>query len=211
MNNNINTAALKGKVTSGLKKLREDTYEFELSIKRFSGVYDKIKVIFDKNDFEYETIDRIDIGNFLGINGCFMSYNKWNPVEQRYSLHIRVFAKEIVELPAEEYLNDIHVEGILTKNPIARKTPLKGIDIVDAMVHNIYEGNHSFAPIVVWGDTTQHIKNSKKGDFAIVKGRFQSREYQKQYGDGTVENKTAYEIAAYYVEIIEIHPNANIF
>lgn len=212
MTNCINNVSLKGKVSSGLKKLNYgNLYEFELSIKRFSGVCDTVNVMFDKDEFEYETIDKIDVGNFLSINGYVSTYNSWNPVENKKNLMVKVRATQIDEAPAESYLNHVHVEGTLTKDPILRQTPQKNIDIIDTVIHNVFNDNHNFVPIIAWDKGTSYLKNAKKGDFAIIKGRFQSRAYYKHFEDGSTVSKTAYEVSAYYVETIDIHPNANIF
>lgn len=55
------------------------------------------------------------------------------------------------------------------------------------------------------GRNARYSRRLKVGDNIRIWGRIQSRDYQKKYDDGTVENKTAYEVSVTKMEI----PNIN--
>jgi single-stranded DNA-binding protein len=56
-------------------------------------------------------------------------------------------------------------------------------------------GKSDYIPCITWGRTARFASHLQVGDHAQVQGRFQSRAYQKQLADGTILNKTAYEVS----------------
>ena len=71
-----------------------------------------------------------------------------------------------------------------------------GREIADLMlaVNRAY-GKSDYIPCITWGRTARFASHLKVGDKVTLLGRFQSRAYQKQLADGTVLNKTAYEVS----------------
>ena len=89
----------------------------------------------------------------------------------------------------------MQLTGALCKPPSYRTTPF-GREIADLMlaVNRAY-GKSDYIPCITWGRTARFASHLKVGDKVTLLGRFQSRAYQKQLADGTVLNKTAYEVS----------------
>ena len=56
-------------------------------------------------------------------------------------------------------------------------------------------GKSDYIPCIAWGRTARFASGLNVGDHVQLQGRFQSRVYQKQLPDGTVQERTAYEVS----------------
>lgn len=167
----------------------EKFYEYLVSVERLSGSYDIIPVIIS----EKIITDNLKVGNEVSIVGQFRSYNKIE--EDRSHLMLSVFARDIVEPDYSQNSNQITLRGFVCKTPIYRMTPFKR-EICDIMlaVNRAY-GKSDYIPVITWGRNAKYCSNFKVGEKIEVKGRIQSREYQKKLPDGTIENRVAYEVS----------------
>lgn len=202
--NNKNALVLVGDVTKEPTQIyASNYYEFELSIKRHSGAFDVIRVLYNSGLISPETVNSIKIGQKACVTGrVIVYYDKHKSIVR--AMADQIVVGELGDYP--EYLNEVYFEGFVSQDPICRTTP-KGRQIADIVVSTMYNEHVSYVPCIVWGAGTKIAKKSKHHDFATVSGRFQSREYNKELEDGTIEVRTAYEISAFDLDIVDIHPS----
>jgi primosomal replication protein N len=194
MENVINTLHLSGKVIGtpvvGHEAFGEKFYYLTLGVPRLSGAEDQLPVTLSERLLDGAALKE---GDVLSIEGQVRSYNKI--IEGAGRLLITAFAQKIVSADERENPNQIQLTGTLCKAPAYRTTPF-GREIADMMlaVNRAY-GKSDYIPCITWGRTARFASHLKVGDKVTLLGRFQSRAYQKQLADGTVLNKTAYEVS----------------
>ena len=168
----------------------EKFYYATLSVPRLSGAEDLLPITISERLMEGV---QLDVGSPLCFEGQLRSYNK--VVEGAGRLLITGFAQRLLDPDTEENPNQVQLTGALCKLPSYRTTPF-GREICDLMlaVNRAY-GKSDYIPCITWGRTARFASHLKVGDKVTLLGRFQSRAYQKQLADGTVLNKTAYEVS----------------
>lgn len=168
----------------------EKFYYATLSVPRLSGAEDLLPVTISERLMEG---NHLDVGSPLCFEGQLRSYNK--VIEGSGRLLITGFAQRLLDPDTEENPNQVQLTGALCKPPSYRTTPF-GREIADLMlaVNRAY-GKSDYIPCITWGRTARFASHLKVGDKVTLLGRFQSRAYQKQLADGTVLNKTAYEVS----------------
>ena len=213
-----NYLTLVGKVT-GEKKFSheiygEKFYSFNLSIPRLSGNSDIIPITISERLITDEMLTE---GNKLLIKGQFRSYNSYE--NERNKLIVTVFAKDVEELKEneeqeendivkkDETTNEVVLIGFVCKKPIYRQTPF-GREIADILlaVNRAYNKS-DYIPSIAWGRNARFCQNLATGTEVKIVGRVQSRNYEKKYEDGTVENKVAYEVSVGSLEVIKEEDN----
>ena len=117
-------------------------------------------------------------------------------------LEITVFVKEV--LLYEEDENNVELDGFICKEPVYRETPF-GRQITDLIVASNRERNYKsdYIPCIAWGRNAIRTSEFDVGTRVKVSGRLQSREYNKRLGDETYEVRTAYELSASMVDVVE--------
>ena len=63
-------------------------------------------------------------------------------------------------------------------------------------------GKSDYIPCITWGRSARFAAKLSVGDKITLTGRLQSRAYQKQMPDGTVVEKTAYEVSVGHLELL---------
>lgn len=188
MKNENNAATVAGIVTTVPHKYDccgEAFYAFDLSVKRDSGVEDLIPV-----NAPAIIVGNVQIGDGLALAGQIRTYNK--VVNEKNKLIVVFFALMLEEYTG--YKNEIELTGHFCKQPVHRTTPL-GRDICDVLLAVDAEREKSYyIPLILWGRTAKFVGMLDVGTHAAIKGRLQSRKYQKKIGDETVE-MTAYEVS----------------
>lgn len=176
--------------TYGHEVFGEKFYYATLSVPRLSGAEDLLPVTISERLMEGVSLD---VGSPLRFEGQLRSYNK--VIEGAGRLLITGFAQRLLDPDTEENPNQVQLTGALCKPPSYRTTPF-GREIADLMlaVNRAY-GKSDYIPCITWGRTARFASHLKVGDKVTLLGRFQSRAYQKQLADGTVLNKTAYEVS----------------
>ena len=93
------------------------------------------------------------------------------------------------------YQNDITLNGYICKSPIYRTTPFNRqiCDILLAVNRGFNKSD--YIPCIAWGSNAFFASALKVGTNIIVKGRLQSRDYDKQLEDGSIDKRTAYEVS----------------
>lgn len=177
----------------------ETFYKFFIAIPRLSGYVDLLPVTI--SDRLLGSID-MEVGNEIVIEGQLRSYNKH--IEGKNRLILTVFARDIREKVEEiENPNTIFLNGFLCKPPIYRVTPFKR-EISDIlMAVNRSYNKSDYIPAIAWGRNARFCETLGVGNQLKIWGRIQSRIYQKKLNDGTVEDRTAYEVSITKLEVVQ--------
>ncbi len=171
----------------------EGFYDFVVAVERLSGQIDEIPVTISERLIG----DNLDVGADIGICGQLRSYNKM--ADGKSKLVLRVFVRELAECDPD-VPNYIEIEGYVCKQPVYRTTPF-GREICDLLlaVNRAYNKS-DYIPAIAWGRNARYAETFSVGDRVRVEGRIQSRVYQKTLDDGSVEERTAYEVSVAKIE-----------
>ena len=142
----------------------------------------------------------INEGNMVKVLGEIRTRNVHE--DDKNHLEVTVFVKEL--LPYEEDENNVKLDGFICKEPTYRETPF-GRQITDLMIASNRERNFKsdYIPCIAWGRNAIRASEFDVGTRVKVFGRLQSREYKKKIDDETYELRTAYELSASVVDIVE--------
>ena len=169
--------------------LGERFYRMDLKVPRLSGASDLLPVTVSERLMN----SQVAAGTRLCVVGQLRSYNK--VVAGSGRLLLTAFAQHLLPPDSAENPNVIRLTGAICKPPSFRTTPF-GREIADLMLAvNRAFGKSDYIPCIAWGRTARYASGLAVGDRLEIQGRFQSREYQKQLPDGTVLNRTAYEVS----------------
>ena len=204
-----NSLILLGKITEEKKFSHEiygeKFYTFGLSVPRLSGNADVIPITISERLFKE---DELVVGKNIKIFGQFRSYNSYEGDKNR--LILTVFAKDIEFLDDNEEIvaskdlisNEVTLVGYICKAPIYRQTPF-GREISDILlaVNRAYNKS-DYIPCITWGRNARFCSKMPVGTEIKIVGRVQSRNYEKKYEDGTVEQRVAYEVSVANLELV---------
>ena len=192
MENVINTLHLSGKVVGtpvvGHEAFGEKFYYLTLGVPRLSGAQDLLPVTLSERLLDGAMLSD---GDTLAIDGQVRSYNKI--IEGAGRLLITAFAQKIVENDEHENPNQIQLTGTLC---------------MMLAVNRAY-GKSDYIPCITWGRSARFAAKLDVGDKITLTGRLQSRAYQKQMPDGSVIEKTAYEVSVGHLELLDGAHNAD--
>ena len=194
----MNKIILSGKVTDeptfSHEVHGEKFYRFRLLSSRQSGNRDVLMCTVP------EIIKNgISEGNKVKVLGEIRTRNVHE--DDKNHLEITVFVKEV--LLYEEDENNVELDGFICKEPTYRETPF-GRQITDLMVASNREYFKSdYIPCIAWGRNAIRASEFNVGTRVKVLGRLQSREYKKKIDDGIYEVRTAYELSAYMIDVVE--------
>jgi single-stranded DNA-binding protein len=182
----------------GHEVFSEQFFYASLSVPRLSGAEDVLPITISERLME--TLD-LGPGTPLSMEGQLRSYNK--VVEGAGRLLITGFVQRLLGPEEVQNPNQVQLYGALCKAPSYRTTPF-GREICDLMlaVNRAY-GKSDYIPCITWGRTARFASHLQVGDHVQIQGRFQSRAYQKQLADGTILNKTAYEVSVGRLTLIK--------
>ena len=201
MENTINALHLCGKIIGtpeiGHEAFGEKFYYLTLGVPRLSGAQDILPVTVSERLLE-DT--RLEDGEMIALDGQVRSYNK--VIEGAGRLLITAFAQRLVEPDEKDNPNQVQLTGTLCKTPAYRTTPF-GREIADLMlaVNRAY-GKSDYIPCITWGRSARFAAKLSVGDKIHLTGRLQSRGYQKQMPDGSIIEKTAYEVSVGHLEMV---------
>lgn len=178
----------------------EKFYTTKLAVERNSGTKDIVLIMASDRLIKIEDM----AGKKVKISGQFRSYNKHEGDKNR--LVLSVFARnfEILEdLPFADDANEIFLDGYICKKPNCRETPL-GREICDIMLAvNRHYAKSDYIPCLAWGRNAAFAGGLEVGTRLRIEGRIQSREYKKKLSDTEIETRTAYEISASRLTVVE--------
>ena len=173
----------------------EKFYRFYLSSSRQSGYCDVLMCTVP------EIIKNgINEGNMVKVLGEIRTRNVHE--DDKSHLEVTVFVKEVLLYEKDE--NNVELDGFICKEPVYRETPF-GRQITDLIVASNRERNYKsdYIPCIAWGRNAIRTSEFNIGTRVKVSGRLQSREYNKKIDDETYEVRTAYELSAAMVDVVE--------
>lgn len=223
-----NTALLTGQVLGEVKitheAFGESFCEGFIKVERNSGVFDVLPFVmsewFLKDPKEIEEM----AGKYVTIHGEIRSRNvlKAESAEtskKSYRSAVYVFVRKFEYRDVPAYENEVTVSGYIKADEIiSRETPKSGRVVSDVFLavprfenfvkSGIKEGidrtdgkqKNDNVPCIVWGRNALYAERFKKGDSVEIKGRFQSRAYEKVVRDET------FDMITYEVSGIQITP-----
>ncbi len=177
----------------------EGFYLVDLSVSRLSEQADIIPLMISERlidvtkNYEGCTVEAI---------GQFRSYNAAQE-NGSTKLMLTVFARDVIFYDAEREtdLNTVELNGFICKPPIYRTTPFNR-EITDFLLAVNRSYNKSdYIPCIAWGRNARFCGKLSVGENVKVVGRMQSRVYQKKQPDGSVLDKTAYEVSVSQIEL----------
>lgn len=174
----------------------EDFYTFALHVKRLSDTADVLPITVSEH-----ILKNAKSGQVVQVYGQIRSYNK--VVDGSSRLIVTVFARRM-EFIAQNVPchNEILLTGYVCKAPTYRKTPFER-EITDLLlaVNRAYHKS-DYLPCIAWGKTARFAARLDVGAHVRLKGRMQSRAYEKTYPTGETTLKTAYEISIAQLELL---------
>ena len=201
----------------------EAFYHMEIAAARLSGTDDILPVTVSERLLGDPEVNSCDAGAPISVSGQIRSYNLREG--ERNRLIITVFARDVGfpqggALPFDDEdgdqegaedgvpegepmrrdVNEAELCGAVCKPVIYRTTPFSR-EIADVLIAvNRRYGKSDYLPCIAWGRNARFAAGLEVGDRILVRGRMQSREYQKKLPDGTAEQRTAYEISCSSIE-----------
>lgn len=184
----------------------EGYYIFMIKCLRTSGNEDVLPVMISDR---LTDIREIKVGQAVAVSGQIRSFNR-HIDDVKSKLILSVFARELeilaqdaTELPFEENINTVILDGFVCKPPIYRCTP-KGREIADILVAvNRPYGKSDYIPCIAWGRNARFAGGLEVGEHIQIQGRFQSREYTKKISDNEIETRIAYEVSVSKINYAE--------
>lgn len=166
-------------------------YKGQIKVRRLSGKVDIIPIIVKEYILNRYLGGLNLLGEEVSVVGSFRSRNEI--VDSKYKLllyvHVYEFTKEVLET------NTIELEGVVCKEVLYRTTP-SNKEIADVFIAVNREHDKSdYIPCIIWGRLAGLAEEFNVGDTIKLKGRIQSREYNK---DG--QTRVAYEVSASEIE-----------
>lgn len=170
-------------------------YYMTISARRLSGTEDLVPCYIDDSKVAYiHKYDYVEVVGHIRTKHVMDSMGK-NHTKVYIEVHeVNPYAYDInrVDFIAHKYA-DIEI----------RLTP-RGYRVSDTrLINNLPNRIGNLIPILLWGKNTDRFADVPLNSMVGITGRFQSREYDKLYEDGTEEKKTAYEISVSRFKVLE--------
>jgi len=203
---NTNNIEIRGVISSDFtfshEVYGEGFYNFIVGASRLSESIDLLPVTVSERLISSMALAQ---GDLVDIRGQVRSYNNYIQEERRNRLLITIFAREIEQIDADSSAlknpNNVYLDGFICKKPVFRETPF-GREIADILLAVNRSYNKSdYIPCICWGRNAKFASTLNISDNVRIGGRLQSRVYQKKYDDGSVVEKSAYEISISKIEL----------
>ena len=166
----------------------EAFYQFSLDVARLSGNVDRIHILARST-----LLDELLIGGAskLRVEGELRSFNNKSGAGPKLVISVLARALRFEDGPDE---NEVLLRGTLCKPPTHRITPM-GREICDLMLAvGRHYGRSDYLPCIAWGHSARKAGSWNTGTALRLRGRIQSRKYNKLIDGATVE-KVAYEVS----------------
>lgn len=169
-----------------------------LEVKRLSETTDIVKIVASE-----ELVTRLNHteleGREIQVTGHI---NSWKAMDEGGELHWRIFVEaESIneELLTESYnKNMLLLSGEVKRKPIYRRTPL-GKDITEIFLKtDVGDGKSTFICCIIWNGQARIARNLKVNEKIELFGRLQSRKYEKNGEEKSVDEVSAFAIAKTY-------------
>lgn len=208
-----NKVTLSGEIVSNFEfsheVFGEGFYTAMIAVERLSRQKDILPIIVSER---LADVNANWVGRFVKISGQYRSYNHHQ--EGRNRLELSIFAREFEEdtfeneeLGINHNENHIYIDGYICKQPTYRETP-QGREIADILLAvNRPYGKSDYIPCIAWGRNARFVENLELGTRLQIKGRIQSREYQKKIYEEEYETRIAYEVSISKMEVAKDEQN----
>lgn len=165
-------------------------FEFSMECERLSGTKDVIRCIVSEK-----------LVNEIRDNEKLEIYGRLNSKSIDGKLLVFVFVTSVSEYEMDK--NIVEIAGFVCKEVVLRQTP-NGRNISDFMIAAPREiSKHcDYIPCIAWGGNAFRAKEYVPSTHLILKGRFQSREYNKVLDDEHSETRIAYELSINNIAVI---------
>lgn len=170
-------------------------YHMTISARRLSGTEDLVPCYIEDSKVAYiSKFDYVEVTGYIRTKHIMDSVGK-NHTKVYIEVHdVNPYAcdKNRVDFIAHKYA-DIEV----------RFTP-RSYRVSDTrVINNLPNRIGNLIPILLWGNNAELFARVPLNSIVGISGRFQSREYNKFYEDGTEEKKTAYEVSVSRFKVLE--------
>ena len=167
-------------------------YAFPVSITRSSGTTDEIIVMVEKEKFD-RSLEYT--GEKVSISGHFHSYTTMEENGRRnVSYYVTAKTFELAK-KTDADVNDVYLKGYICRTPYYKK--LKQGREVSEVTLAIPRPSHGsdYIKILLWGINARLATTLEIGTQLTLKGRLQSRVYQKSNGTTPEFSITYYEVS----------------
>lgn len=182
----------------------EKFYSVGVQALRESGNIDTLNVVISSKIID---VSKDMYGTKVDLYGQLRTRNE--TINNKTHLQVYLFVQEIElfnELVHAKGLFDknlVELDGYICKTPVYRKTP-KGRAIADILVAvNRPYGKSDYIPCIAWGRNATMSERLGIGQHIQLKGRLQSREYEKKLSETESETRIAYEVSINNIDIVE--------
>lgn len=166
----------------------ERFFKTYLVVPRLSGQADRLPLTLPERVLPGQPIG---VGQRITVAGQLRSYNQQD--ERGRHLILTGFVSELTLGEGIGDPNRLRLTGVLCKKPVYRTTPM-GRQIADLLLAvGRSFGKSDYIPLIAWGKTACYAAGLAVGQRIAVTGRMQSRAYEKQQPDGSLQTHIAYE------------------
>lgn len=185
-----NRVTLTGKIKSPFvfshEAYGQKFFKSVLIVERKSGAIDEIDLLISDatTDVEKDYTDQL----FM-IHGVLKSHIETE--NGKNHLHHAVYVRSFTPGPKKErvanaLINNIHLEGYISRNPVARETSKeKKVTDLFIAVHTS-DSSSDYIPCICWNDVAEKAGKYEIGDLVKLSGRLQSREYKMKGTENTI-------------------------
>ena len=196
MNNITLAGVIDSDITFSHSVISDKFNEFFLVCSRNSGIVDRIKCVV--TDFMSNGLEK---NCNIEISGEIRTRN-YDGEDGKRHVSVYVLVNQIFDYAGEDK-NYVSADCYIAKEPTYRRTPL-GRQISDLLVACHRRTMKSdYINCIAWGRNAIKSSMFNVGDHIELIGRLQSREYKKKIDDETYEVRTAYELSASMIAVVE--------
>jgi len=200
---------LHGEINAITNKHGDTIFDGTLAVQRQSGTFDYLPISIPaelvggmpgKTMCSMVKVTEL-YGRHLRLRGELRSYNK--EVQGKFRHYTVMHVQEIsdAEQPADD--NQVALQGVICRPTVYRETP-QGREICDFMLAVNHDHRSSYIPCICWGRAALKVSALEVGTLVALKGRFQSREYEKVLDNGEKETRTTHEVSCKYVDVVKV-------
>ena len=170
-------------------------YHMTISARRLSGVEDLVPCYIEDSKVAY--ISRFAYVEVIG------HIRTKHVVDSAGVNHTKVYIEVHEVYPYTGNKNRIDFIAHKFADIEIRETP-RGYRVCDTrVINNLPNRIGNLIPILLWSNNAELFARVPLNSIVGITGRFQSREYNKFYEDGTEEKKTAYEVSVSKFAVLE--------
>lgn len=165
-----------------------------VEVERRSGIIDNVQVLYNNETVELAKLVDKDIT----VDGIIFTTNTMEEGKR----HLNIYCKGTIlpDYTLFDDVNEVEFTGFLVKPPVNRNTPLGRIITELHFAINDKNNVSYYVPTITFDKVAANCINYRVGDKLTIRGRLQSRMYEKVVGEQVI-TKTAYEVAARSVYI----------